>query len=571
MVLGLGLVGGVCASPAAATATTGVLEICKTATGPGVSGTFDFTVSGHTGTITVPVGQCSAPITVTAGQVTVTEAARAGFQLASVASLPAGTLVSSDLAARAATVNVAVGDVANQTIVTFSNKAVEKGYLEVCKKAATGTTLGGSFAFTVTAAGSTYSVTAPVGGCSMPLALPAGTATVTEAVRSDAELTAIEVAPTGRLVGSPNLTTRSVTVTIVAGDIATQTIVTFTNKPVPQPKGLVKVCKAATGVPAGTTFTFTVNGVSLTVTAGSCSEPVEVSAGTAVVTEQARSGFAVAAIAVAPAGALISSDLATRTASVTVTAGKVTEVTLTNKMVTGTLKVCKAAGLSVVVGQVFHFTVAGQSVNVQAGFCSLPIVLPVGNATVDEDVPAGFRVTAISVAGAGALVSSDLAAGTAVVSIAEGVTEVTFTNAQKPAVTGCVHTKGYYKNHATVVANLLDALPGDKLLVGGVLLTAAQIDALYDRNARNYLNQVTQQLITALLNQLSGASTPTAVQTAINAAALLIDQNGGPLNGTATSSTTVVYNGVTYTASQLVDVLSAYNEGSAPGGPGDCG
>ncbi len=131
-------------------------------------------------------------------------------------------------------------------------------------------------------------------------------------------------------------------------------------------------------------------------------------------------------------------------------------------------------------------------------------------------------------------------------------------------------TKGFYKNHPSVVAALLKA-SGGKLLVGGEELTAGQIDQLFDRNSRNFLNQVSQQLIAALLNQLSGASTPTAVQTVIAAAALLIDQNGGPLTGAARSQDTVVYNGVTYTASQLVAVLSSYNEGSAPGGPPHCG
>src|SRR6478609_5350347 len=127
LVLGLGLVGAV-GSPAVATGSTGTIEICKTGAGPGVSGSFQFTVSGLAGqTFSVPVGQCSQPITVTAGQVTVTEAAREGYQLASVASLPAGSLVSSDLTARTATLTVAAGDVANQTIVTFTNKVVEKG------------------------------------------------------------------------------------------------------------------------------------------------------------------------------------------------------------------------------------------------------------------------------------------------------------------------------------------------------------------------------------------------------------------------------------------------------------
>ena len=362
------------------------------------------------------------------------------------------------------------------------------------------------------------------------------------------------------------------TVRIVPGDLATQTIVTFTNKPAPPPPpGYVKVCKKVTPEsPAGTTFHFTVNGTAVTVQAGYCSLPLEVAAGTALVTEAAAAGYLVSAIEADPASALLSSSLTARTASVTVTADKVTEVTFTNKKDTGWVKVCKAAGTGVVAGEKFTFTVAGQTIEVHAGYCSLPIELPVGNVTIDETVPDGYTVENIVVNGAGSLVSSDLAAGTAVVTIAPGVTEAVFTNKKPPKVTGCTFTKGYYKNHPAVVQQLLSET-GGTLLIGGAQLTAAQIDAIYDRNSKNYLNQVSQQLITAALNQLGGASTPAAVQTAISAAQLLISQSGGPLTGSATSQTTVIYNGTTYTASELVGLLSGYNEGTASGGPRHCG
>ena len=76
-------------------------------------------------------------------------------------------------------------------------------------------------------------------------------------------------------------------------------------------------------------------------------------------------------------------------------------------------------------------------------------------------------------------------------------------------------------------------LSGGTLTIGGTALTAAQIDEIFGRNASNYLNQVSQQLIAARLNQLSGASTPAAVQTAINAAQALVQASGGPVSGTA--------------------------------------
>ena len=99
--------------------------------------------------------------------------------------------------------SVVAGGVDKQTIVTFVNKVVEKGYLEVCKKAKTGTTLTGEFKFDVTAGGVSRTVTAPVGGCSPALHLPAGDAKITETVRSDAELVILLLLPPGGLSAQP--------------------------------------------------------------------------------------------------------------------------------------------------------------------------------------------------------------------------------------------------------------------------------------------------------------------------------------------------------------------------------
>lgn len=169
----------------------------------------------------------------------------------------------------------------------------------------------------------------------------------------------------------------------------------------------------------------------------------------------------------------------------------------------------------------------------------------------------GYEVSAIAVTGAGSLVSSNLDTASAVVAVVAGVTEVNVTNKKPPKVSGCTFTKAYYKNHAAVI--------------GGVILNAAQIDEIYGRNASNFLNQVSQQLIAARLNQLGGASAPADVQTAINAAQALIQQSGGPLTGSATSQSSVLYNGIRYPASVLVNVLSGYNEGTAADGPPHCG
>jgi hypothetical protein len=341
--------------------------------------------------------------------------------------------------------------------------------------------------------------------------------------------------------------------------------------------GVLEVCKVASGAGVTGTFQFTVSGIAapVSVPVGGCSNPLTVTAGQVTVTEVARAGFVVETITTSPVERLVSKDIAAGRAVVTVPVGTVanqTIVTVANKTAPppkGTVKVCKVAGPGVAAGEEFAFTVGTTATTAKAGSCSLPITLPVGNVTVRETLPSGYEVTAITVTGAGALVSSDLPAASAVITVAVGVTEVTVTNKKPPKVTGCTLTKGYYKNHPDVVATLL-AGNGGTLTIGGTALTAAQIDEIFGRNASNYLNQVSQQLIAARLNQLSGASTPAAVQTAINAAQALVQASGGPVSGTAQSQTTVVYGGVTYTASALVGVLSGYNEGTAAGGPPHC-
>jgi hypothetical protein len=222
----------------------------------------------------------------------------------------------------------------------------------------------------------------------------------------------------------------------------------------------------------------------------------------------------------------------------------------------------------VAAGTEFAFTVGTTAVKAKAGACSAPLTLPVGEVTVKETVPAGYALTAVAVTGVGSLVSSDVAKATAVVKVVTGATDVSFTN--KKLVFGCVRSRGYYANHEDAVAKLLTA-NGGTLSIGGVALTAAQVHAIYGRSSSNFLNQVSAQLITARLNQLGGASTPAAVQAAIDAAQALEKAAGGPLTGTATADTKVTVAGVTYTASQLVATLGAYNEGTAAGGPGSCG
>jgi hypothetical protein len=130
---------------------------------------------------------------------------------------------------------------------------------------------------------------------------------------------------------SKNVAAGTATVTVVAGGVATETHVTFTNKAAPPKKGTVKVCKVAgPGVAQGTAFTFTVGNVTTTAQAGFCSAALEVSVGDVTVREAPSAAYQATKIEVTGAGTQKSVDLATATTVVTVAAGT-TVVTYTNK------------------------------------------------------------------------------------------------------------------------------------------------------------------------------------------------------------------------------------------------
>jgi hypothetical protein len=100
----------------------------------------------------------------------------------------------------------------------------------------------------------------------------------------------------------------------------------------------------------------------------------------------------------------------------------------------GSLKICKVAGTGIEIGTTFSFAVGAKTFTVPAGEAAAPICViagsfPAGEVTIEETATAGVEVVAIGVAPGGALLSFDLTAGTAVVTITKGLTtEVTFTN-----------------------------------------------------------------------------------------------------------------------------------------------
>jgi hypothetical protein len=561
--------------------STGVLEICKAAAGTErFSGTFGFKVQGVDGVIQVPVGYCSLPIKLRPGTVTVTEVQRPGYSVDSIAAKPDNRLLGSNPGAGTATVQIVAGGEANQTMLTFTNKVIPKGYLEVCKAKPDKDKLNGFVSFTVAQAGSQpQTVSVRVGACSLPIQLNPGRATITEVANSGAELVDIEVTPEDRLESKAS---RSVTVTIVAGGRSTQTMVTFINKKkVPPPTtGWVKVCKrAGRGLQNGTPFSFTLGSKTVEVQAGECSAKQTVPFGPLTVTEQAAPWTQVSDIDVDPPGAVLSRNLRQGTVTVDVKADRVvTEVEFTNKATPpGSVKVCKVPGTGVVPGTPFRFTVGNRQVTVPAGSC-LPLSLPAGKVQITEAPTAGLRVTDIAVAGAGGLISSDLAAGKALVYVASGqVTEVLYTNAKpyRPGH-GCVHPWPWFKQHPKDGKRLA---PKGGLTVGGDRLTARQVQAILKKAAHggNLRFELEGELIAALLNQLRGASTSASVQTAVDASQLLLSQSDGALHNGAINTTkldwwsTVTYDGKPYQAGHLASALGSYNEGEFKGGPRSCG
>jgi hypothetical protein len=118
------------------------------------------------------------------------------------------------------------------TEVTYRDHTDQGGYLEICKQAAPGPPLTGSFTYTIT--GVLTPVTVQAGYCSPPLEVPAGTLLITEIGRSGITMQACTVFPnlnsvSGSCHPGPVSTGGSVKVNVVAGPMSTQTVVIFTN------------------------------------------------------------------------------------------------------------------------------------------------------------------------------------------------------------------------------------------------------------------------------------------------------------------------------------------------------
>jgi hypothetical protein len=278
-------------------------------------------------------------------------------------------------------------------------------------------------------------------------------------------------------------------------------------------------------------------------------------------------------IAVRPETRLVegSADLSKARVRVVIGTG-VTEVTFTNQeSQRGQLKVCKVGGPGVTGN--FTFTVSGVgNVTVAAGNCSLPITLAVGSqVTVTEtNIPSNVKLVSVTSAPVGR-VKADLKNNAGLVTVGTGVTEVTFRNElRQPACAPktCLYTIGGYKNKP-------ERFTSATLSVGGQSLNVEQLVSVLNMSpgqngSPNFAIQVARQLIAALANvariQAAGGCVPQDVQAAIAAAQSLLngclkaDGDGASFSCTKTPSSTVTSGGKTYTASQLVNTLTAFNE-----------
>jgi hypothetical protein len=114
------------------------------------------------------------------------------------------------------------------------------GFLEICKESDMPTEVTGMFSFKVSGRNETF--IAPVGFCTGPIRLPAGRTTVTEIQQPGAALARVTSIPEGRVVKS-NVEARTAEVTVVPGDISTQSVVIFVGTSADA--GFLEICKGS--------------------------------------------------------------------------------------------------------------------------------------------------------------------------------------------------------------------------------------------------------------------------------------------------------------------------------------
>ena len=217
----------------------------------------------------------------------------------------------------------------------LASPSVTQGTLEICKVNGLGVPAGTPIMFDYTAPGHSGTVTvdagpAPSGNCEVVGTFPIGAYKVSEVKPPGDTVTAITDVPAG---GTVNLGAGSITGKFGPGT----TVITFSDQDVQKGTrtGYLEICKRLTSsngkVPAY--FTFSVAGQSVDVPPNSCSQPIEVFAGTATITEAPSALYQMMSCAASPAAALVSCTPSSMTATVSVKSGGVagkTTIIVTN-------------------------------------------------------------------------------------------------------------------------------------------------------------------------------------------------------------------------------------------------
>jgi hypothetical protein len=393
----------------------GRLRICKVAglgVAPGVEFTFTVlnTATGAAAVVLVRAGSCVAAGEFADGtELEVTETLPAGVQVAGRQVLPAGRfrLCAPPHPARVCTVVAGGGD----TEVRFTNETTTPGgQLKVCKVAGAGIAPDAHFSFSVRNAtsGAVSLVSVTAGHCALVGAFAAGTVVeVTELPQPGVEVSSREVVPV--TAAQPcDIPQSHRACARIAGEAVTH--VTFTNRRV-EPRVPVTVCKVAGSPGVSGAYSFTVralpNGLPQTVTVGvgACTAvgPFSVSS-TLEITEALPAGETVA-FAVVPADEQRPCpDPAPNRVCVNLSSTG-TRVIATNTKTgpptpqTGTLRVCKVAGIGIFPGTPYDFLIrqltsgAATPATIAAGFCSSFPGIPAGTTVeVTETLPAGSEV-----------------------------------------------------------------------------------------------------------------------------------------------------------------------------------
>lgn len=321
---------------------------------------------------------------------------------------------------------------------TLCPPPAEPGVVEVCKADTPGIRASSPFTFDVAG----EEVTVFAGEACVARQFRVGTTvTVRELAHVGSALAGIAIEP----VAAGAVDVDAETATVVAGtDVAR---ITFTNRSLTF--GQLTVCKiAGPGIPVG--LEFQLSGGERGSTAipagaapeGTCVDMGPVRAGTTVVRESPSPGAALTGVVVVPAGALVTSDLATRTATVRIAAGELTRVTLTNAAtIDGQLLLCKDASVpGIMPGTLVGFRLVAprlfEEVAVASGTCASVgpfqpgTVLYIGE-VLQNSILQQSTLTSVVVEPADRLFSVNLGARVASVWIGAGRTVVRFTNERR--------------------------------------------------------------------------------------------------------------------------------------------